>query len=272
MMRGDRAIYGVQPQGLDGKEQPLDSIEAMAGSYIEEILKVQPRGPYYLGGVCLGGVLAYEIAQQLKTRGEQIAVVALIDSFLPGRLQYQHTRKNWIEYLDRHFGEMLRLPVWESAAYFLRWAANGAVLLRRALGWRENSSLAQATRRIAQVHIKAFNSYQPRRYTGKLIQFMCSDAPQRSYEDRRLAWSCLVPGGFELRIVPGDHLSMLEGANIAVLSGELQAALDRIDGVASDSVHSPQPEQRYSAKPIAAQSSGLLNRVGELSAALPVVR
>jgi amino acid adenylation domain-containing protein len=235
LMRGGRPVYGLQPHGLDGKEKPLESIEAMAASYVQEILKKQPQGPYHLGGVCIGGVLAYEIAQQLQGRGEQVALIALIDSFLPGKLEYQHPRRNWIEYLDGHLGEMLRLPVWESLAYFCRWAANGGVLLARVLGCRDNSSLGEATRRIADAHIKAANTYQPKPYGGKIIQFMCSDGPHRSYEDRRLAWSVLVPGGFEVRIVPGDHLSMVEEPNVTVLAEQLEAALDRIDGISAAS-------------------------------------
>ena len=225
-MRSNRAVYGLQPQGLDGKEEPHASIESMATSYVEEMLKVQPRGPYYLGGVCLGGIVAYEIAQQLQARGLQVAVVVMVDCFLPGKLRYQHIRKRWIEYLDEHMGEMLRRPFGESLQYFLRWAGNGGVLLARALGWRDNSSLAQATRRVAQMHIKAATSYQPQPLDAKVTQLMCSDSPSRSYEDRRLAWSSLVRGPFEVRIVPGNHLSIVEDPNVSILSTELQRSLD----------------------------------------------
>ena len=269
LMRGSRPVYGLQPQGLDGKEKPLESIEAMAASYVKEISKIQPRGPYYLGGVCIGGVLAYEIAQQLQARGEEVALVALIDSFLPGKLQYQHARRNWIEYLDGHVGEMLRRPLWKSLTYFCRWAKNGGVLLARALGFRDNSSLAEATRQIAEAHIKAANTYQPKPYVGKLIQFMCSDGPHRSYEDRRLAWSVLVRGGFEVRIVPGDHLSMVVEPNVAVLSEQLEAALDRIDGISAVSAHPFRREQIQTTKPIPSHATNGATRVRDLSSALP---
>jgi thioesterase domain-containing protein len=110
LMRRDRAVYGLQPHGLDGRQAPLESIDAMASAYIQEIRKKQPHGPYYLAGVCIGGVLAYEIAQQLRAVGEKVALVALIDSFLPGELQYLHSRPALTEYLDAHLGNMLRLP------------------------------------------------------------------------------------------------------------------------------------------------------------------
>ncbi|MFL6415104.1 MAG: amino acid adenylation domain-containing protein, partial [Bryobacteraceae bacterium] len=270
LMRGSGAVYGLQPQGLDGNDEPLDSIEAMASSYIDEILKVQPRGPYYLGGVCIGGVLAYEIGQQLQARGMQVALIALIDSFLPGALQHQVARKTWIEYLDNHLGEMLRRPAWERVLYLLRWAAKCGVLLERVFGWRDNSSLAQATRRIAQAHIKAVKNYQPKAYSGKIIQFMCSDGPYRSYEDRRLGWSSLLASGLEIRIVPGDHLSMLEEPNVAVLSEALQSALDGAEGIASESAHRPMVGQRQAVK--AMQVTGDRAEIGKFSSAFPIAR
>jgi thioesterase domain-containing protein len=71
---GDRPVYGLQPHGLDGRQESLESIEAMASTYLGEIRKKQPHGPYYPSGVCIGGVLAYEIAQQLRALGAEVAL------------------------------------------------------------------------------------------------------------------------------------------------------------------------------------------------------
>jgi amino acid adenylation domain-containing protein len=227
LLRGDRSIYGLQPHGLDGKQQPLDSIEKMAAAYLAEIRKKQPHGPYYLGGICLGGVVAYEMAQQLRANGEEVALLALIDSFVPGKTQYLRTRSQLAEYLDRHLGETLMRQGFARLKYLARWTLNGGVLLSRALGWRDKSSLARATLRVAKVHTRAVFSYQPKPYPGKITQFMCSDGAYRSYEDRRLAWSELGSGGFEIHIVPGDHLTMVEEPHVSILAEKLQICLDR---------------------------------------------
>src|SRR4029077_10415022 len=79
----DQPFYGLQPQGLDG-EQPHTRIEEMASCYVDAIRTVQPQGPYYLGGVCLGGVIAFEMAQQLLAAGERVASLLLMDSYCPG--------------------------------------------------------------------------------------------------------------------------------------------------------------------------------------------
>jgi amino acid adenylation domain-containing protein len=227
LMRRDRAVYGLQPHGLDGRQAPLESIDAMASAYIQEIRKKQPHGPYYLAGVRIGGVLAYEIAQQLRAAGEKVALVALIDSFLPGELQYLHSRPALTEYLDAHLGDMLRLPGFDALKYFATWIANGGIRLGRALGWRERSTIARATKTVGEAHRRAVLAYKPKPYDGKLVQLMCSDAPHRAYEDRRLAWSSLAQGGLEVRIVPGNHLTIVEEPLVQVLAQELQGCLDR---------------------------------------------
>ena len=77
----DYPLYGLQSQGLDGVSEPLHSIEEMAERYLQEIRAVQPTGPYYLGGYCLGGTVAYEMAQRLQAAGEEVALVAMLDTY-----------------------------------------------------------------------------------------------------------------------------------------------------------------------------------------------
>jgi amino acid adenylation domain-containing protein len=79
----EQPVYGLQAVGLDGAETPLNCIEDMADRYIKEIRRVQTTGPYYLGGWSLGGMIAWEVARQLCQQGQQIGLLALIDSFLP---------------------------------------------------------------------------------------------------------------------------------------------------------------------------------------------
>jgi pimeloyl-ACP methyl ester carboxylesterase len=76
----DQPFYGLQASGIDGEGEPKSRIEGMAGYYIEAIREIQPQGPYLLGGWSFGGVVAFEMAQQLHSSGEQVALLALIDS------------------------------------------------------------------------------------------------------------------------------------------------------------------------------------------------
>jgi len=87
---------------------------------------------------------------------------------------------------------------------------------------------------VSQAHYRAFLAYRPKPYDGKVVQIMCGNAAHRSYEDRRLAWSLLAASGFEVRLVPGDHHTMLEEPHARVLAHELRQLLDRVQvGVGS---------------------------------------
>lgn len=76
----DQPFYGLQCHGLDGSCALLTRIEEMAELYVHEIQSVQPRGPYHLGGYCMGGTVALEMAQRLVSKGEEVAFLALFDT------------------------------------------------------------------------------------------------------------------------------------------------------------------------------------------------
>src|SRR5439155_9094971 len=83
LLGADQPVYALQAQGLDGKRPPHTTIEAMAAHYLDEIRTVQPEGPYFLGGFCLGAVIAFEMAQQLHAHGERVALLAALDASGP---------------------------------------------------------------------------------------------------------------------------------------------------------------------------------------------
>jgi len=79
------AIWGIRSPGLDGEEPPLSTVDEMADRYVEEIRGVQASGPYRLGGLCMGGAIAFEMARRLVAQGESVAGLALLDtSLFPG--------------------------------------------------------------------------------------------------------------------------------------------------------------------------------------------
>ncbi len=76
----EQPFYALQPRGLNGRARMDDTVEAMAGHHLRELRRVQPRGPYLLGGRCLGGLIAYEMARRLLGRGERVELLAVLDS------------------------------------------------------------------------------------------------------------------------------------------------------------------------------------------------
>ena len=73
----DRPVYGLQARGLYGDQSPHETFEEMARDYLAEVRQVQPHGPYFLAGFSGGGIVAYEMAQQLVVEGETAKVVLL---------------------------------------------------------------------------------------------------------------------------------------------------------------------------------------------------
>jgi thioesterase domain-containing protein/acyl carrier protein len=79
----DQPFYALQSLGIDGKHPPLTRIEEMATYYIKALRTVQPEGPYYLGGWSFGGLVAFEMAQQLQREGHEVALLAILDTLAP---------------------------------------------------------------------------------------------------------------------------------------------------------------------------------------------
>ena len=79
----DQPCYGLQARGLEDGQDPHTRIEDMAAYYIQALQTVQPTGPYLLGGWSMGGVVAFEMAQQLHAQGQRVALLALLDSRIP---------------------------------------------------------------------------------------------------------------------------------------------------------------------------------------------
>ena len=86
----DQPVFGFSSRGLDGHTE-FGSIEEMAAQYVNHLQVVQPRGPYYLGGYCFGGNVAYEMARQLESRGEKVALLALLNC-APPNSRYMQVR------------------------------------------------------------------------------------------------------------------------------------------------------------------------------------
>ena len=76
----ERPVYGLQAQTLDEERADYPTIEEMAAHYIQEILTVQPQGPFFIGGYCFGGLIAFEMAQQLYRQGHEMVLPILFET------------------------------------------------------------------------------------------------------------------------------------------------------------------------------------------------
>jgi thioesterase domain-containing protein/acyl carrier protein len=222
----DQPFYALQARGIDGASSPHGSIEEMAQAYIEEIRALRPRGPYLLAGYSGGGVVAFEMAQQLTALGEEVPLLVFFDTFHPQMpiravsLAYRlrRLRKKGLGYIkDLAIDRLDRLrTARERLEIKLRVLRGRAV--RPALRDRQlTDNFGQAAAR-----------YQPQPWQGKAILFRAESVPfVFSGGGPYYGWERLILGGMKTVMIPGNHDTLLLGPNAKVLMGPLNAALDQ---------------------------------------------
>jgi phthiocerol/phenolphthiocerol synthesis type-I polyketide synthase E len=229
----DQPVYGLQAQGFDAKSEPLTRVEDMAARYIDALRAVQPSGPYLLGGSSFGGVVAFEMAQQLCLGGHEVALLALIDTAAPERLPAQLADDHEILAFAlgadtvRSPDELRQSDPDERLRYCLDQArAAGTVPTDFGLPeFRRYLSLVQA-------HLQAMRSYTPHPYPGSIVFFRAATRDRFNLPGPEREWIELATGGFEVHEVPGDHITMNYTPHVRVMAERLNRFLELIDDAA----------------------------------------
>jgi thioesterase domain-containing protein len=221
----ERPFYGLQGQGVDGKLRPQETIEAMAAQYIAAIREVQPHGPYLLGGYSGGGVIAFEMAIQLRQQGEIIALVALLDTFSPlvPELRYSLRQRAlaWWTGGRRHALERVRW--WTSCWRYKRWLGETTHEDRVVPIELRDTQLFYA-------FVAAIKRYQPQVYSGKVTLFRAKNTSSiEAQAGVLLGWDGLAADGIELHETSGGHENFVLGAHADELVATLRDVLRRAD-------------------------------------------
>jgi thioesterase domain-containing protein len=220
LLGAERPFYGLQARGLDGAAPPRDTVEAMAAGYVEAIRSVQPAGPYFLGGWSLGGVIAYEMARQLRERGEQVALVALIDAYVP--TPEPHPLNVGALFARDLLGTSLAGVEPERLApdALLETAVRAGLLPPGT-----SPEHGQALFRVFEANLRAARRYEARPGGGgRVVLFKARDA-EGLPEDG--GWTALVGAALERHLLPGDHYSLLRAPGVRELAERLREALER---------------------------------------------
>lgn len=204
-------IYGLQSVGLHGESWPLTDLPAMARRYLPEILSRDPAGPYLLAGTCMGGMIAFELAQMLVQQGKTVSFLGLLDTRFP-------LPKSWNK------------PFWKKAYYALSTPAHeGWHLLRwktiRGLGLGQSHRFLSAWRRyIWRTNGRALRGYRPSIFPGRMTLFVTTDT-SFDYEDPRLL---LLPMArtAEMIKISGMRSGLFQKPMVDDLAQQLQKAMD----------------------------------------------
>ncbi len=208
----DQPIYAFDPVGLNGTEDPLKTVEAMATHYIKEMRAFQPAGPYRVGGKCMGGQVAFEMTRQLLAQGSTVEALVILDSSAP----YNGPTWKWAPppAPSRPLG------------YYWRWLKNRiatrTVLFGLKLQWQKFKNLFskqhQRIKNLRKTHLVAQVRYAATPIPQHIFLVQSAEYANKPENQRR--WSALAIAGLTLRVVAGathrnilaeneDHISQL---------------------------------------------------------------
>jgi len=231
----DFPLYGLQSKGLDGESQPLRTIEEMAACYLRELRTVQGQGPYYLGGYCLGGTVAYEMAQILRREGEEVPLVAMLDTYNFSRALKVSFSSFLLQKAKFHLANLSCLRPGDMLEYLkekirLGFGGELANLKTSRPGSSQADGVGRATSgpeaKVQAVNDYAAEHYDPVPYTGRLTLFK-PRFNYKFYPDPKMGWGDLALGGLDIVEVAVNPHSMLLEPHVNVLAAQLK---ERIAG------------------------------------------
>lgn len=215
VLGSDQPLYVINPAKFDGLQVP-PTIEAMAAAYIKLMRGLQPEGPYLLGGFCAGGLLAYEVAQQLRAAGQAVDLLVFIDP-MAGPIRFIRLLGSFI----RGIGSLIRLDPGKQLDWFLRVRYISRILRRShdentehvdrlMRRWQDEHqkrfSLFPAAEALRQdwmaMFVWAVAGYLPRQYPGRMTYLFAHENP----DSRKLWWGKVAETeNVEIHTIPGTH-------------------------------------------------------------------
>ncbi|ASS75346.1 hypothetical protein CIG75_10315 [Tumebacillus algifaecis] len=241
----EHTVYGLQAQGVEEGQVPLTSIEAMAAHYLEAIRCVQPNGPYLLGGWSLGGVIAYEMARQLRAQGDVTSDVFLLDTAMPTwqKDRQQQDEKsfalmfatNWARQLGEDLSELIAKREQLSEAQILD-AIFEQGRVRQI--FPPDFDLAAVLRgyQVFKHNIMAQQNYSPQPYDGHLTLLIAQESASQFIAmqevgyvlDTTLGWGEIAPN-VSTHEVAGEHSTLMEQPAVQGVASCLRLCLQELE-------------------------------------------
>lgn len=234
---GEQPVYGIQSKGLDGVEAPLETIEEMATYYLEEIRKVYPKGPFHVGGQSFGAYVAFEMAKQMKSKGESIGRVFLFDV---SAYQSDTKMNTWGKFKLKVYQELEKRVIDVKLAIlhpesFRRMKMNSFARKKGfAQRWfkKPTSNLESdaflTIEKIRKLNHKAMDNYVMSPYAGEIVLFKAKIKTFLVGDKEFYGW-----GPYVKTVVPvdveGDHNSMVDdSAHRIDFSRKMQDLMDTL--------------------------------------------
>jgi thioesterase domain-containing protein len=213
----DQPFYSLRARGLDGGQPPHDTIEEAAAAYISAIESVDPEGPYVIGGYSGGGVIAYEMAQQIIRSRRRVDLVIMFDSVEPSDMCRPISLRERLRLFPKvHPRILIEWPINRFRDFQFVWHQ-----------WRLTSETTSAEDAVGEAYLRAQSAYSPQPYAGALYLIRARRA--RAYHlrsGRTLGWEKFVSGPIEVREIDCTHLTMFEEPAVTRIAAEVRSKLD----------------------------------------------
>ncbi|SAK68328.1 acetoacetyl-CoA synthetase [Caballeronia hypogeia] len=232
MLQNERPVYGLQALGLDGDEAPQHSVEEMARGYVLRMREAQPKGPYALVGYSFGGLIAFEIAQQLVAAGEKIEMLCLLDTYVHEHcLPFAHWSRYAAGVLAQRVREFRALDAGERVDYLRGKAQALNDRLRMRMGKQAHQpapdaqGLPPVLLRVRESMRVAMTTYNPRRYDGGPIVYVRATVLDPHRPDPLPVWQRVAAHGLRIMKVDGKHTDLVVEPHLARVAQTLTSAL-----------------------------------------------
>jgi amino acid adenylation domain-containing protein len=227
----DQPVYAFQSREVE-KGAAWPSIEQMAEHYVELLRGVQPEGPYSVGGLSLGGVVAFEMGRQLEAAGQKVSLLAILDVPAPGTreilddddlvlmLDFAEGMGLSPENISLPREQALKMSVQERLAYVIEQGQLEGVV-------PTDLTFATAERlwEVFQENLQAVMVYRGGSYGGKVTLFRTAATATYFSEDHTMGWEELADGGVQVEDVPGTHNTMVRTPHVKTLASRLSTHL-----------------------------------------------
>lgn len=227
-----RSLYGLEAAGLRGEALPLLRVEEMADRYLDAITAVHATGPCLLAGWSIGGMIAFEMARRLEGVGRRVALLAVLDSLGPAPGSPPPGLDEILQRFARDVASQAgaEAPALDGASAERPTGEKVAALARRL---REAGLLSpevdlrQVRARLAvfAANVRAAYAYAPGAWAGRAALFRAETSAPPD-----LGWEAYVCGGLAIRVVPGDHHTILRPPRVDHLAAELRTCVEAVNG------------------------------------------
>jgi amino acid adenylation domain-containing protein len=233
----DQPVYALQAKGLSGEVEPHKSVEEMASHYISEIKTINPEGPYALGGFSFGGIIAFEMAKQLKAEGKKVKILALFDSYVYPSYYYSNplVKKTVSTFYNIAQLIFLGLNMFSSKKNFkrrkdlLKLKIYGLYLRLKYGREKQNQLQFNYSSKIDKMHALAFIRYKLTPQDIIVDLFRSTENIYFAHDYKYLGWKSIALKGIRKHLIPGNHSEMFLLPAVEEVGSILQKIMDSDD-------------------------------------------